>query len=97
MVPALHQQPVNAQGAVNAPPPISRPIDDHENVTREQRRGDGLDLSRVATILPITRHERSKLLVSELLRRVNLALRKSSGYVPSLLAQEWQPGYELRS
>jgi hypothetical protein len=85
---SAHQQAVNAEGAVDTVPAVSRPIKDCEDVPREQRGRDSFNLPRVSTIFPVARYKGSKALIGKLLGRVKLTLRQSADYVPARLAPE---------
>ena len=75
---------IDAEGAVYAPPAIARPVNDDEDISREEGGRDRLNPPRVAAVLPVARHEGAEALIVELPRGVKLALRKRTGDVPTL-------------
>jgi hypothetical protein len=81
----LHEQALDPQGAIDAAPTVSRPIDNHKDVAREQGSGDGLDFSGVASIFPIARDKDPEALIGELFPRLQFTLWQSASDIPSLL------------
>jgi hypothetical protein len=72
---AAHQQALDAQGSIDAPPTVPRPIKDGKKVSREEGGRDGLHPPGMPPILEVQGQKGAIALVGKLLNRVPLTLR----------------------
>ena len=64
------------------------PVDDDEDISREQGSRDGLDFPRMAAVLPKAGHKGAEVLIIELPGGMKFALRQRACDVPALTVCE---------